>query len=92
MRPFDFRRKRAVQRQILPTSFTDHSDKSAMRKLTRTSLGTETKLQANICFICDQKGYISDETQPKGLTLHCVTTLNGDEMIKSQGLLTVKTA
>ena len=65
---------------------------SPTHKLTRTSLSTETKLKSKICFIFDQKGYTSDETQPKGLTLHRVTTLNGDEMIRSQGLLIVKTA
>ena len=52
-----------------------------MRKVTRTFLSTETKLKSNICFFYFQKGYTLDKKRPKGLTLHCVTTLNRDEMI-----------
>ena len=71
--------------------FTNHSEKSPTRKLTRTSLSTETKLKSNVCFFCYQKEYTTDEKQPKGLTLSRVTKLNGDELVRSEGLLTVKT-
>ena len=55
-------------------------------------MSSEIKLKSSICFFCYQKGYKADKTQPKGLTLHRVTKLNGYEMVRSEGLLTVKTA
>ena len=70
--------KKAIQTQSSSTSFTNHSENSPTRKLTRRTLNTETKLKSNICFFCDQKEYASNEKQLKGLTLHRVTTLNRD--------------
>ena len=70
--------KKAIQRQSSSTSFTNHSENSPTRKLTRRTLNTETKLKSIICFFCHQKEYASNEKQLKGLTLHRVTTLNRD--------------
>ena len=81
---FDFRRKRAIQRRSSSTSFTEHIENSPTRKLTMTSLSTETKLKSKICFFCNQKGHTSEEKQPKDFTLHRVTTLNrrNDQVVR----------
>ena len=79
---FDFRQKRGIQRQSSSTSFTDHSEKSPMCKLTRISVSTETKLKSYTCFFRDQKGYTLDEKRPKRFLLHCVTSLKIDKMIR----------
>ena len=80
--PFDFRRKIAIQKQSLPTSFTDHGEKSLTRKLASIFFSTETKLKSNIYSFAIKKNIIIGWKQLQGLTLPGVTTLNRDEMIR----------